>query len=341
MEEITATWFFKQNREITVLKELGTGYYGTTFLVEIDGRKYALKRLKVTQKDIDIITGTTAGLTEVSNEVAVLGIVTKHSKMLQFYGYRIVKCNMEVERGTCSYKYRPTNSVFKRNDEELKKYNETPFIMEIVMEYIDGDVLQKIIYKAATREIKKWTFDIIEQLKILRLMGIVHNDVHFGNIMITKDRKRAVLVDYGYSLTKNILQVGENKQKWNYIWAYNSFSDMGSFLNTLSTTRDCFWFAGQKLKSKGRNQNEIWESAEMIIATSKYANKVCSIAGCMIHVDILNVFSLFFRLQVPLLLKSITGSKIPLYRPLLPISLLKALYLNRNKTIAVVKKLLS
>ena len=33
--------------KIKVIKELGTGMYATTYLVELDGKKYALKKQKI------------------------------------------------------------------------------------------------------------------------------------------------------------------------------------------------------------------------------------------------------------------------------------------------------
>ena len=71
----------------------------------------------------------------------------------------------------------------------------------IVMEYIDGDTLQKIIEqkKLSTSLAHKITSQLMEALEYMHNKQIIHRDLKPSNIMITHNGQNVKLIDFGLS----------------------------------------------------------------------------------------------------------------------------------------------
>ena len=67
----------------------------------------------------------------------------------------------------------------------------------IVMEYIDGVTLEDFLKKKKTLN-KKDKSTLLNMVKKLHKENIIHNDLHAGNIMVTKNHK-FYIIDFGMS----------------------------------------------------------------------------------------------------------------------------------------------
>lgn len=82
----------------------------------------------------------------------------------------------------------------------IEECPDSPCVIAIVMENIEGLSLKKILQtqKLTSTQIKKIFCGIVSGLMFLHAKGIVHRDLHPGNIMIREDMT-PVIVDFGLS----------------------------------------------------------------------------------------------------------------------------------------------
>jgi serine/threonine protein kinase len=330
MNILKKTGLFINDPDIQIIKELGAGFFGTTYLVSITNQMYAMKRLKIKQIDADILCKKQDGITEVTNEINNLQLIN-HPKMLKFYGYRVTHCKSK-EKGTCSYKFKhQPGDIQKRTQKELREYNKSPYIVEILIEYIDGKRLSDAIYYAKKAEIRQWLQDLILQVKILRTYGIIHNDIHDENIMVTSDLKRAVLIDFGRALNKDILKKGNDQQIENYNWGMNFYSDFVRVLTVFTLEWWPLWKLGRTLAKKNPQFDVYRALYNHITRTPGLASKLVKIAGCKYDIDLTDLFLLFCRPKFIALIRS--QSKLRIYAPKIPLRILQQLFHMRFKPI--------
>jgi tRNA A-37 threonylcarbamoyl transferase component Bud32 len=156
---------FKDYKKI---KTLGQGNYGTTYLVEKGGKEYALKEQK-------IVTSTWKPNKEdqlklVKNEIIIskkMGDLGISPKIYDYY--------------TCY-----ENSI-------LQVY--------ILMEYMNYGTLKEWILKNNFTNSNK--NDILKKINQLHKHGIVHNDLHLENILVTEinGKPEFYIADFGLGLT--------------------------------------------------------------------------------------------------------------------------------------------
>lgn len=80
---------------------------------------------------------------------------------------------------------------------KILKFSQKPHDA-LLMDYIKGNSMLQLI---DNREIHEeavwmyWLYDVLSALRFLHSIGIAHRDVHVGNVMITSDCTKAILVD--------------------------------------------------------------------------------------------------------------------------------------------------
>ena len=98
------------------------------------------------------------------------------------------------------------NNVEKiQNHSNIVKYYGTTkddFKIYILYEYINGENLQNIISNyglKSEQEVKFYFIQILNSIKYLHSLNIAHRDIKPDNIIITKDKKKVKLIDFGSS----------------------------------------------------------------------------------------------------------------------------------------------
>ena len=151
-----------------LVKKLNSGMYGTTYLVKHDNNNKAIKI-----QNINI--GKSWSMKTICNELSEL---LKEVFLLE------KASNIKV-----SPKIYDKYMCFHKKSETLSFY--------IVMEYIDGVTLQDFLKKKPVLS-KKDKSTLLNMVKKLHKENIIHNDLHSGNIMVTKNHK-FYIIDFGMS----------------------------------------------------------------------------------------------------------------------------------------------
>ena len=162
--------------------------------------------------DKEILKGKTFNLHDYSIEQRIyfgnfseISIVTnKKTKekyaLKSFQKEKIHQLNKEMEI------LNEKNNVEKiQNHSNIVKYYGTTkddFKIYILYEYINGENLQKIISNyglKSEQEVKFYFIQILNSIKYLHSLNISHRDIKPDNIIITKDKKKIKLIDFGSS----------------------------------------------------------------------------------------------------------------------------------------------
>lgn len=169
-----------------IIKKLGSGMLGTTYLIENRNKKYALKVQHILEKDIKKNYKS-----EMWRELDLYKYISKLNKeeqkfFVKFYDYKIVdKCNHKQERP-----WKPDEKT--EFGKKLKELDESEYCLKYVIDYKGETTLAKYIVKnnMTIKEILSIMLQICKINYVLYEGGYSHGDLHPGNIMInrTKDK---------------------------------------------------------------------------------------------------------------------------------------------------------
>ena len=165
-----------------IIKELGSGVFGTTYLVKKGNKEYALKIEKILEKDIkeDLSSPVWREINFAKN----LGDLYPN-QFMKLYDYDIID--------TCSHKQKYPDYIKYFNKElqdSLAEKVQSTYCSRKVYSLIDitlADVIKKI------RDQNQIYSIIIQICYIVYLMnkhGYTHNDTHSGNIGIKYTKKK-------------------------------------------------------------------------------------------------------------------------------------------------------
>ena len=235
--------------KVHIIKELGHGLYGTTYLVKYNmklDKEYALKIQHVLEKDIKKNYNN-----EIWRELSLYKYIDKLTKEEQLfftkYDYSICKCEHKQKR--YDIKSHP-------NYKKIIKLDKSPWCIKYLIEYKGMSTLTSFLQKKKISSKLAYSF----ALQIAKIMltlykgGYSHNDMHFGNIMVTKTSKKYFTlnnkkipycgyqlnsIDYGevlhkkFGINKIFL---EDREKWLY---YEYSCIFRIFNNEGILRRDC------------------------------------------------------------------------------------------------------
>lgn len=204
---------FKQIKEI---KRLGSGMFGTSFLVKYNGNNYCLKREKILTKKnkkgkiIPIINKNELYFYKFLKKTDKISKIDK-SFFIKYYGNRIVN--------KCKFVNKQPFKVDKKGNPRfynmLKDRKKSKYCYELLIEYIDGITLADFLPKYGMQN--SFILQLVKIIYTLYLNGFSHNDSHARNIMVRKtDEKyfklmgtdvefggyQLVLIDYGEVLIR-------------------------------------------------------------------------------------------------------------------------------------------
>lgn len=170
------------------LKVLGTGMFGTTYLIKINNKNYALKTQHILpshrKKDFKY---------ELWRELDLykyIGKLNKNDKKFftQLYDYKIYN--------NCKHKQkRPFKLIDDDNNEftkKLKKLDKSPWCVDLLIDYHGKWTLGKYLVKHSITEKQCYSL-LVQIMKIVHILqkgGYSHNDLHLENVMVipTKDK---------------------------------------------------------------------------------------------------------------------------------------------------------
>jgi serine/threonine protein kinase len=233
---------------IKIIKKLGAGTFGTTYLCEYKNNKYALKIEHILEKDKKKDFNN-----QLWREIDVYNYIDMMPKADQLFftkmhAYEIFDdCKHQQIR---SFKLDMND---KKNPfaQQLKKLDESTWCIQYLLDYKGktnlGEFLIKYGSKLKAKQIYSIVLQIIHIMLLLKKGGYSHNDLHDGNVMITKTDKEYFILNntkipyYGYQLSA--IDYGEvlNKKfgiKYkNYLKGFLKDSDLWLFNEMYNNVR--------------------------------------------------------------------------------------------------------
>ena len=179
--------------KIHIIKELGYGMYGTTYLAKYYNKLYALKIQHILEKDI-----VKDYKNEIWREMSLYNYINKLNKddqlfFTKLYGYSICKCDHKQKR----YGLSNTNPNYKK----IMKLDKSPWCIKYLTEYKGEYTLNLFLQKKKinSKETRLMAYSFALQIAKIMLTvykgGYSHNDMHFGNIMVKKTSKKYFILN--------------------------------------------------------------------------------------------------------------------------------------------------
>jgi hypothetical protein len=171
--------------KIKVIKELGTGMYATTYLVEYGGKKYALKKQKILEGNRNRSSRSITW-----REMFFYDYVNKMSPDTQKFFCKLY--DFKIEDNCTHTQIRPKNIQKNANlKAKMDEINASNICANFLIEYKGDTTLYDFM---GTTLVPKKIYSILLQLcKIIFVMSEAmysHNNVHLGNFMVlpTEDK---------------------------------------------------------------------------------------------------------------------------------------------------------
>jgi serine/threonine protein kinase len=274
--------------KVHIIKELGYGLYGTTYLAKYNNKLYALKIQHILEKDSNKDYNN-----EIWREMSLYNYIKKINKEEQLfftklYNYSICKCDHKQKRDGLT-KSHP-------NYKKIMELDKSPWCIKYLTEYKGKSTLYLFLQKKKISSKLAYSFalQIAKIMLILYKGGYSHNDMHFGNIMVTKTSKKYFIlndkkipycgyqlssIDYGEVLHKkfgvkynnyNKLFL-EDRRRWLY-YEYNG-SVFGLFNNEGLLVKDCK-DQKKKIPWEGKINTEDMLFKKIIISYTELFNEI-------------------------------------------------------------------
>lgn len=108
----------------------------------------------------------------------------------------------------------------------VKIENETYYFL--VTEWIDGEPLETFLRSSMCVPTSLLTLVyymnvVLDLMNILHQNGIVHDDLHLGNVMVHEDNNRISLVDFGWASTEFVNSQKKSIDVFKTMWQFEDF----------------------------------------------------------------------------------------------------------------------
>ena len=179
--------------KIKVIKKLGTGMWGTVYLIDYENKKYAMKVQKILEEE-----KTQNPKFPIWRELLFFNDVNKMPRDAQkffcrLHGYKIQECGKYKH---IRPKNIPENSIFV---DKFKEMNASNICVILVMDYLGSTSLYDYLQTSPpSKKIYTILLQICKINKIMSDMKYSHNDLHPANLMVTENTGlQLVAIDYG------------------------------------------------------------------------------------------------------------------------------------------------
>lgn len=211
-----------------IIKTLGHGIYGTTFLALKNNTKYALKIERIKEKDVKKSLSSPSW-----REIEFTKKMSKKypEHFMTLYDHTIID--------NCTHKQKyPINikKLPKEFKDEITTLSNSPYCSIKIWSLVDYTLQQKL-KKLTLKQLYSAIIQITYICYLMNKHGYSHNDLHQGNIGIKKTKKKYikilskkvptygyiyVAIDYGSILHEKYKLSRQEKKKINdkYLWHY-------------------------------------------------------------------------------------------------------------------------
>jgi len=241
-------------------KVLGTGMFGTAYLVTIMGVKYVVKIQKILKSDLK--KNIKIPLWKELDMFKYIDTLKREESIwfTKLYGYEFIENCKHIQKHFIKLGNNPPKMFLK-----LQKSN---YCIEYVMEYKGMSFADFILtHKLTAKLIYSFSLQLYVMTEILRKGGYLHNDLHYGNVTIQKTDvkyfkyKSIRIPSFGYKLS--LIDYGEtinNKYK-HHRKDFKKYPDMLYYLEYRWCIED-FILNNTKhfMKQKKEGKKMIWEN---------------------------------------------------------------------------------
>ena len=166
------------------MKLLGTGFSGSTYLVKIKGKEYALKIQHIFEKDL------LNKKSQIWNEIKFYKYVSDYYPLFKkFYSYKII--------ADCDFRKNNNKNIELTigNDlkNEYKKLQESKYCIEYLTSY-ENNILYNILDKLSIKQIYSLILQLLFGIKILQKKKYIHNDFNYYNITYNNTKKKYIII---------------------------------------------------------------------------------------------------------------------------------------------------
>lgn len=235
--------------DIKIIKELGSGAFGTTYMIKKDGKYYAFKRQKILNKYIKNATRYSLG-----RELKFYSWINKLDNddqqfFMKMHDYKIYKCDAKYGTKKNPKKKNKFNMIFDKLDK-------SKICLDLLLDLKDGTL--KDLYIKSKKQMISILIQCIYTIYLMLKSGYIHTDLHLKNIAYKKVNKNKMIkinilnhiykfksygyqisfIDYGLILN-NRFQL-DNKERKDYDLLLEHNYDLGMILIHLMEARYIF-----------------------------------------------------------------------------------------------------
>ena len=209
-----------------IIKELGHGMFGTTYLVELNSKKYALKIEKITEFNV---------FQKFNTKYQEWREIIFSEKFGNKYPEQFIKLYTWDIINNCEYNNpnNPNDLIYlpKEVQQTLKDKSNSKYCIRKLYSLVDTD-LSKIIKNLNKKQIYSLIIQLAHIIWLLKTKGYSHNDLHGQNIGVINTKKKYINIfhnkipisipTYGYifvaldygNLTKNSWELTEYEKNF-------------------------------------------------------------------------------------------------------------------------------
>jgi serine/threonine protein kinase len=168
-----------------IIKKLGSGMYGTTYLIKIDDNEYAMKIQKILPSHVNKNLSI-----DIWREIDLYNYINKMKPKNQCFFTKLYYYDI---LDNCEHKQERQYEINKNSiqGKTFALYDNSPYCIRYFLDYHNGITLRKYMQKY-TLTIKQKYSMLLQIAKIIWLFyreGYVHSDLHAENIMVSPTTK--------------------------------------------------------------------------------------------------------------------------------------------------------
>jgi hypothetical protein len=187
--------------KIKVIKKLGIGMYATVYLIEYDGKQYAMKKQKILERDRNRSSRSITWREKFFYDYVKKMPLDTQKFFCKLYDFKIVNNCTHIQK-------RPKNIQKNKNLKAIMdEINKSNICAIFIIEYKgDKPLYDFMSTKLSTKQIYSILLQLCKIILVLSDAMYSHNNVHLGNFMVlpTKDKTFEIM---GHQIPHNGLQI--------------------------------------------------------------------------------------------------------------------------------------
>jgi hypothetical protein len=257
-----------------IIKKIGHGVFGITYMVKHKNKKYAMKIQKILKYDLKKSTDI-----NIWREIYFAKQMSKYpDQFAELYCYKIINQCIHLQP-------KPYFKPNKRLHEYLTALNDSPYCMKLIYDLKDGVVDDLFWNKKLTQnQIYSYVAQMVYVIYLMRKNHFSHNDLHNRNITYKKTNRKYIklgnlkvkthryiysVIDYGEVVHPSF----EGLSEYHHKLINNDTADISQFLSQLLIGNNSgFWdlIRHHKLKNYDKMGKNIRKSKEYKKLKEKY-----------------------------------------------------------------------